>query len=188
MLKYHEKLENLYRKATVLDLGDPVNGYFVTGNDQLQELSNIVALFMQRFGIGTKLSKKKWGKNRIGEIQNILQKAIEPSVGGAKETPAQVMARLDKAIKDPQGEFDRNDFERVARTEVAAMRAGFQLMTAQQLGFTKVQHIAKIDKKTGKQDLKYHSRVFDIDYLLKNEKDRIPLHPHCRCVYKLVRR
>lgn len=188
MSTYREKLDKLYKKASILSMGDPVNGYFVDAIDQLKELSDIVALFMKRFGVGDNLSKKKWGKNRIGEIQDILQKAIEPSTGGTQETPAQIMARMDKAIKDPNNNFSRYDFERVARTEVAAMRAGFQLMTAKQLGFTKVRHIAKIDKKTGKQDLKYHNRVFDIDYLLKNDKDRIPLHPNCRCRYEMVRR
>lgn len=171
------------------ELATEENGYFVQAPDNLYELSSTVIQFMRRFGIGQRLDPKKWGKTRAGKIQKAIQKAIDPQTLSPETNPAQLMKKLEDEIRDPANKFGRDDFERVARTEVAAIRAVFQLKTAQQLGIKYVNHVTRKDQKVSDicQKLAQRSPLL-ITHLLRSEKDRIPAHPNCRCRYQLIRR
>jgi len=69
--------------------------------------------------------------------------------------------------------------DRVARTELANGTILMKLSKWKEMGFSKVEHLTVIDDKTGEKDREFNRRVFEIDYLLSNDEDRIPLHPNC---------
>jgi SPP1 gp7 family putative phage head morphogenesis protein len=106
------------------------------------------------------LDQQKSGK----EFRSMLRKKVQSYPGGEQQYP------------------DGN-LERIARTELARVRELRRLARYKEQGFKRVMHVTHIDEKTGKVDKRYNGRVFEIDYLLQNEKDRVPLHPNCRCTY-----
>ncbi len=96
---------------------------------------------------------------------------------------------IQQELKDKYASFKTKEnpqdwqISRVVRTELNNSTIMMKLLKWKEMGFDKVEHITKIDDKTGEKDRKFNRRIFDIEYLLNNEEDRIPLHPSCRCTY-----
>ena len=95
----------------------------------------------------------------------------------------------DEVQKYEDGKANISDYEieRVARTELSSMREGGKLVEWKAQGFTQVRHNTHMDNRAADRDKTFNGRTFEIDYLMQNEDDRIPLHPNCRCWYTLYK-
>jgi hypothetical protein len=159
---------------------------------ELQSIFSRIKGFMKTFGIGFKIKSFSEEPGAIQKIRKILQKWFvkepekRPSVGQVKQD------MKDEIVDYKDGEANIQDYEieRVARTELSSMRELEKLLAWKAQGYTKVRHnthvvTGKGAHSSGKKDIEFNGRVFDIDYLIGNPNDRIPLHPNCRCTYSL---
>jgi len=186
-------LQNLYEKYVEKKEKDfDINtGYMNFNVDSFDEFTSWIKKFMKKFGIGTEISKKKWGDRKTKELQATLYANLEKEPTGEvslKQTGRALRDKLQNAADAKQ--FTRYDFSRIARTEAANVKAIFQLQKFKEAGYTKVIHknnprsVARKTVSTKCQLL--NNRKFDIDYLLskQGEKDRICIHPNCMCHYE----
>jgi SPP1 gp7 family putative phage head morphogenesis protein len=73
------------------------------------------------------------------------------------------------------------EISRVVRTELANGTILMKLTKWKEMGFKKVEWIVVEDEKLCPKCKDHNHEVFEIDYLLENDDDRIPKHPQCRC-------
>lgn len=175
------KLKKLYAEAVV-------KNEFKTNSNiwkELVDLQTSINSFMKKFKIGYQVKTFETEKGAIGKLRQILQQAL---LGKTPMNPAE----LQKEIKNKIVEYDGGkpnisdvDVDRVARTEVSTMRELSKLLRWKEMGFNEVRHKTYVTKVSGKKDIDFNNRVFKIEYLLKNQQDRVPLHPNCRCTYSL---
>ena len=152
---------------------------------ELYELDDRIEKFMKKHGTTRK----------IKTLENKDKKTVQELIFGymgigrkKKLSVAEFVQKLkDDIQKYSQGEpkYDYHVIERIARTELSNARELNKLLNWKEAGFSKVTHITHVRPNSGKKDIEYNQKIFDIDHLLTNEKDRIPLHPNCRCVYAL---
>jgi len=166
------------------------DGFFanIPMNGGLIELSDEVSSLVQRFGIGQNLSKKHWGVRRANKISSLLKKyfvKLYDKRNGMKKpaSPVSLYKDLQRGVTNPDEQFSKYDFERVARTEAANMKVISQLMLWKKAGVVYVKSHLKNGKDHGKKDVQYNGKEFKIDYLLTHEDDRIPYHINCKCFY-----
>jgi hypothetical protein len=160
--------------------------------DSLSELGSImtrIQTYMKRYKIGYKIKSFDEEKGALKKTRDLLQKWIStPPV--ERDTPAELKQNMkDEIVKYQAGQpnFQDYEIERIARTEISSMRELEKLLKFKELGFTHVKHNTQVRKNSGSKDKAYDGKVFEIDYLLKNEKERIPLHPNCRCFYTVYK-
>lgn len=192
---------------TALELADEKEGYYKDIHNDLLEYTDWTSKFMRKWKIGKYISRNKWGTRRYKQINKFLQDALfkkrkigvkdaavhdeietddvnEP--GQFVEPPKNHHDLRDELEKKTGGEeFSKYDYSRVARTEVARMKATYQLLAFKEAGLKKVIHKTRNDNRVGSDHAKLNNRVFDIDWLLSKagEKVRIPNRPQCRCRY-----
>jgi hypothetical protein len=153
---------------------------------ELQNEANKVANYMRIFKIGWKVKSFKKEKDATKKLRRVLQKWLLPGNDPTKPVSMDY-SKLKKSIKDEVVEYDKDgkpnfkdyEIERVARTELSSMRELNKLLRWKENGITQVQHKTTISPTTGEKDRLFNNRIFEIDYLLKNPDDRIPLHPNC---------
>lgn len=153
---------------------------------ELQSVFSRIRGFMKTFGIGFKIKSFSDEKGATKKIRNILQKWLakdsekRPSVGEVKQD------MKDELVKYTDGQPNIQDYEieRVARTELSSMRELEKLLSWKAQGYKRVRHNTHVvtsrpGHNSGKKDIEFNGRIFDIEYLLNNPKDRVPLHPNC---------
>lgn len=193
-MKNRQLLNRLYKETVVRKPTGVVkrlytleDGFMPRDGQGLQEYSDLVLRFMRRFNIGTMLSKNKWGSQKTSQIQNILKKMIEPETKSPQTDAIGLYNTLKSKIRSTETRsFLPSDFERVARTESARMKAIFQLTKYQEAGYQYVIHKTKNDNRVSEQCKKLNNREFKIETLLQPASDngRIPVHIQCRCRYE----
>lgn len=153
-----------------------------------------------KFGSRAKLSKKVWGGD-TDVIFKIFKKVFSNGAGFKKssdEVVREIKEEVQEFQKIPDGDTGNakrvpnvSDYEirRLIVTEYAVARVINQLLEWKQMGFTHVRSKVRLTKNSGKKDKENNGKVFSIDYLLSRagDGDRIPYHPHCRCIYLVVR-
>jgi arsenate reductase-like glutaredoxin family protein len=170
-----KKLDKLYKEVVNND-----NAW-----SELDSLKTQAKNFLRKYGIGFKVKTFKEEPGAIKKLRTMLQDFVlkddKPSVAELQQDIK------DEIIKYDEGKPNFTDYEveRIARTETSALKNVMKLMEWKEMGVTKVKHVSRITKNSGKKDIAYNGKVFDIDYLLKNAGDRIPLHPMCVCNYSI---
>lgn len=181
-MKFKERLEGVHNYHTINAISSDEDGFFIKTADPIYEFQSVIQQFIKRFKIGKMLSKRKWGNKRIDQIQKRLYDMVLGTTTTAKDKPKStlaVMKDLQKKTSDKDDKFSKNDFERVARTEIASTRAGFMLMTAKDAGYSMVKHETMNDAKVSKICKQHANKSYKVNYLLQNEQHRIPLHVNC---------
>lgn len=197
-----DKLNRLYEKVVLKEnednfdfksISNPTTGYFNFKEEPIEEFLGWFKKYLNKFGIGKKISRKFWGDRKRKEVQDVLMDTAEKNITDDNKIATPNKKRfLDDLEKDARSKHHtRSDYVRVVRTETAAIKAVYQLQTWKEAGVKKVKHKnnrGSVSRGTvGKRDKLYNNRVFEIDYLLSKagEKDRIPLHPNCMCYYDI---
>lgn len=200
---YREKLDKLFLESKGIDseelnklnsLSDAENGYYKDIHNDLQEYSDWMTRFMRRWGVGKYINKNKWGHRRYQQMNDVLRKTLfkgkDPEED--KVTPPRNHHDLrDELEKKADGkDFSNYDFSRVARTETARMKAIYQLLGWQKMGFKYVIYKTRNDNRVGEDHKLLNNREFEISYLLSEagEKVRVPNRPNCRCRYQVSMR
>ena len=194
------KLDLLFKEIVkpkeITDIPKPTYdlGYFPEEGNELNEYieySNLLQKFFQQYRIGTRVSRGYWGNQKYKQIQKILTQQIQPvqidSKIGAAPKSNNSLQLYDQLLSDVGGkQFSKYDFQRVARTETANMKAVYSLLKYKEAGVIYVIHTTKNDDRVSEICKLHANREFKIDYLLspEGEKDRIVLHPNCRCFYR----
>lgn len=168
----------------------------LTGEDLFTELYRTnwnMEEEIQKLGLGTKIKTTSDKGSRLplvqktskSKIQNMLSKLIGKNLRLKKSAGEFYQELKDEVQKYKRGDPKFQDYvlERIARTELANAREMTKLLRWKAEGYTKVRHITHLSAQTAQKDRSFNGRIFEIDYLLKNGEDRIPLHPNCRCVY-----
>ena len=176
----------VFKEST--QLYDVVNGFFPPSDvDGVSELGASISRWMKKYKIGRHLKKDKWGRSKADGIRDALYKTFDVQDGTVTPTKVstQPLALYDQIKQNISTVGVTNyDIERVARTEAARIRAVAQLNLWKEAGVTQVQHITKNDQRVSPICKAHANKVFEIDYLLSNDNDRVPLHVNCRCTYK----
>lgn len=169
-----KKIDKLYKEV----VNDDGNVW-----SELDSLKSKAYNFLKKYKIGFKVKTFKEEPGAIKKLRGMLQDFVlqddKPSVGELQKDIRDEVIKY----KDGKPNFTDYEVERIARTETSALKNVMKLLEWKQAGIEKVKHITHVSKNSGKKDILYNNKVFDIDYLLKNEEDRIPLHPNCKCNY-----
>jgi len=73
--------------------------------------------------------------------------------------------------------------DRVVKTELSNAVSLMKLQKWRTMGFDRVEHLTTEDEKVCEKCRPLNRRPFSIDTLLTSPDRRVPLHPHCRCIY-----
>lgn len=162
---------------------------FIEGEDvwkELIDLNSSINQYMKKFGIGYNIKTFKDEKGASASFRKILRDLLSKD---KVPSPSELQTEIKKKIVDyDDGKPNITDYEveRIARTEASMMRETTKLLRWKEMGFKKVKHNTIVRPNSGKLDKEFNGKVFDIDRLLKQEQNRIPLHPNCRCYYTLA--
>lgn len=187
--KMTNKLNKLYESTKKRNFSNEIPEEEFDVFDELNTENSIIKKFMKSFGIGYKIKSFSGERGAVKKTRNILQKFLDADFSpqsGTNELKSKIKDEVQE-YKDGKPNITDADIERVARTELSSMREASKLVRWKAKGFTQVKHNAHLDTKTGTKDKEFNGRVFEIDYLIKNPKDRVPLHPNCRCWYTLYK-
>lgn len=153
---------------------------------ELFETSKQVKRFMKTHGVGQKI--KTLTKRDMGRVQRFLWDMVDKTFK-KKKTAGEFHTLMKDEVqsynKKGKPKYEPAVIDRIARTELSGIRELTKLAKWKEAGFSKVKHHTHMDNRTGVRDKRFNGRVFEIDYLLRTPKDRIPLHPNCRCGYIL---
>lgn len=118
------------------------------------------------------------------EMKNDIYRHLSDGIV-ARKSPADIKRELKDTYSNFKVKENPQDYQidRIVRTELANASVMMKLQKWKTMGFKKVMHITVLDNATGDKDKSFNRKPFEIDYLLMNKEDRIPLHPNCRCQY-----
>ena len=156
---------------------------------ELASEASTIKNFLKKFKIGYKVKSFKQEKGATKKLRSILQNYLDADFmpeGGVGDLRQRIKSEVQE-YEDGKANLTDAQIERVARTELSAMREAGKLVRWKEQGFKKVRHNTHIGSNTGEKDKLFNGRIFDIDYLLKHDEDRIPLHPSCHCAYTLYK-
>lgn len=188
----YESMQVSHHKGrNVVDDVQTVQGgyYDMPGVVGWSEYGNIIDRLMNRYGIGNKLSFRKWGQGRVGEIQDMLRQSMRRIFIQQDKPKSQIQLYNDLRGDKRFDNYSPGEIAVAVRTETAKMRVLYQLLEYQRAGIEEVRYVTKGDDKVRSTHRAMNGKIFRVDWLLKpeNENQRIPLNEspyNCRCKYQ----
>jgi SPP1 gp7 family putative phage head morphogenesis protein len=205
------KAEKYLKEQMVLgkDILPKMDGIFDKFNDRISDIVNKVSKDLLGISIGKvdvlgrDVEADEATQKELGEQSEVLKSRMTQELKSMNDkmktdvfrqladgiSEGKHPSEIQQALKDKYASWKRKEnpqdwqISRVVRTELSNSAIMMKLTKWKNMGFNKVEHLTKIDDKTGEKDRKFNHKIFDIEYLMKNSDDRIPLHPSCRCSY-----
>lgn len=176
------------QKISSFDYGDIFYGYQVKSDDEpllLNEDTDLIGTFMRNFEIGRNLSSGKWSDHAKSKVVDAIKGQFNDLTKEPDADFAQLFTRLQNAIVGQK--YNQADVAVVARTETANMRSAMQLLNWQEAGLKEVVYRTEEDDKVRPSHQRRNGEVYEIEYLLNNDRERIPVSEspyNCRCRYE----
>jgi len=179
----------LTKKESFNSVDDETTDFFNV-YEELSSLNQQIKNYMKKFNIGTNIEEpnKKETKSILTTLRDFLNADFEPE-GGVKDLQKNIKNEVQE-YKDGEPNITDAHIEMIARTELANMREVKKVLDWKEQGFKKVQWIAHLDEKTGKDHREMNGKIFNIDEVIKNYAEdgeiKIPNRPNCRCTWSII--